>query len=845
MNTKRFTVPTIRLRTIPLILILALAFGGVARAQNLLVNPDAETGTVVGWTLDLLGAGTGNAGIIGTVTEQVQTGPTVYPYQGEWFFSFAVQQTATSTGSGERISMYQTGLVATGTDQLFLTGWVQTEYGDPGEAALSFYSLSGGFLGSASTGSMIQDTGWGSFSLAAAVPVGAATWRVELFGTVNVGVFTNVFWDDLSLEDSTVRLDFGDAPDGVGVVLYPTLLLNNGARHEIGGPWLGDAGDAPDPEPDGQPDMAALGDDNDGNDDENGVTIPDLVQGQDAVITLEVSGVAGYVDGWIDFNGDKAWSPTNEKILSGLLSPGSHQFTVAVPENAETGSTMARFRINSVGSLASVGSAADGEVEDYEVTISPKWALAPDVSPDGVDFDMSFYAIADDFECTLPGPITGIRFWGSWKHGSDYISDFFQLRIFSNLPAEQSPTGYSMPDSLLWTSPVVPDDGESGVYLQNLTGSWTGYNSIVQPHDWACWEYITHIPRDEAFVQTGTPEQPQVYWLNLQYILGSYYEFGWKTTPVGWNAAGVVYVDGLGWEEIVYPDGHPRVGEPLDFSFEIITQPGERWDFGDAPFDLTLGGYPTPLAHGGAYHVIGGPWLGDASDQPDPEFDGQPHAQALGDNVAGLDDEGGVIFSPLHEGMIEQVTVEVNGGGGFLQAWFDFDQDRIWETAEMVIADSYPDGVHEIDIQVPYYAEIGETFARFRISSSGDLQPGGVAPDGEVEDYRIVIEEGPSDVSDPNLPRAFRLYSCVPNPFNPSTTIRFDLPRDEQVDLVVYDVAGRRVRTLLAGVPMKAGQREVVWSGRDDTGREVSAGVYFCRLRAGKFCGTQRAALVK
>ena len=70
--------------------------------------------------------------------------------------------------------------------------------------------------------------------------------------------------DYLLLIDEEPELDFGDAPDPC----YPTLLASNGARHTIDGPWFGPADDAPDPEPDGQPDADAMGDDNDAQGDD-------------------------------------------------------------------------------------------------------------------------------------------------------------------------------------------------------------------------------------------------------------------------------------------------------------------------------------------------------------------------------------------------------------------------------------------------------------------------------------------------------------------------------------------------------------------------------------------------
>ncbi|MFH1277068.1 MAG: M28 family peptidase [Candidatus Eisenbacteria bacterium] len=68
-----------------------------------------------------------------------------------------------------------------------------------------------------------------------------------------------------------------------------------------------------------------------------------------------------------------------------------------------------------------------------------------------------------------------------------------------------------------------------------------------------------------------------------------------------------------------------------------------------------------------------------------------------------------------------------------------------------------------------------------------------------------------------------------PNPFNPVTTIRFDLAREGPVRLAIYDGRGRLIRTLLRG-PMTAGTHEEVWNGKDDRGRAVSSGLYFYRL---------------
>lgn len=95
------------------------------------------------------------------------------------------------------------------------------------------------------------------------------------------------------------------------------------------------------------------------------------------------------------------------------------------------------------------------------------------------------------------------------------------------------------------------------------------------------------------------------------------------------------------------------------------------------------------------------------------------------------------------------------------------------------------------------------------------------------------------------LPTAWALRPPYPNPFNPRTTIAFELPEAASVRLAVFDVAGRLVDVLLRDEPHAAGRWEVTWQGRDDRGRGVAAGVYFCRLEAGSFRATTRLLLVK
>jgi len=95
-----------------------------------------------------------------------------------------------------------------------------------------------------------------------------------------------------------------------------------------------------------------------------------------------------------------------------------------------------------------------------------------------------------------------------------------------------------------------------------------------------------------------------------------------------------------------------------------------------------------------------------------------------------------------------------------------------------------------------------------------------------------------------SMPAAFALHANAPNPFNPETTLRFDLAESVEVRLEIYDALGQKVRTLVAE-SMPAGAHQVLWRGVDERGQQVSSGVYFYRLQAGDFTQLRSMLLLK
>ncbi len=132
----------------------------------------------------------------------------------------------------------------------------------------------------------------------------------------------------------------------------------------------------------------------------------------------------------------------------------------------------------------------------------------------------------------------------------------------------------------------------------------------------------------------------------------------------------------------------------------------------------------------------------------------------------------------------------------------------------------------------------GPATGRFRVVVLDGAQRQAVdTADGDVT-FDVV-----SGVDDA-LPTAVVLGQNHPNPFNPRTTIRFALPRAQDVTLRIFDVQGKLVRTLVAG-PQAAGAHEAVWEGRDDRGGQVPSGTYLYRLRSEDGEETRKMLLLK
>jgi PKD repeat protein len=178
------------------------------------------------------------------------------------------------------------------------------------------------------------------------------------------------------------------------------------------------------------------------------------------------------------------------------------------------------------------------------------------------------------------------------------------------------------------------------------------------------------------------------------------------------------------------------------------------------------------------------------------------------------------------------------------------------------------DILYKLIIQLEYfgnsYTEVHENISDTTISiMSNALDPlmNAINPDESILNWYVESFDGYYTViSDPNqfflnqsilstddnqlYPKTFALHQNYPNPFNPVTTLRYDLPEDGFVNITIYDMLGREVKTLI-NQTQGAGYRSIIWDATNDYGKPVSAGVYLYQIQAGEYMQTKKMVLLK
>jgi enterochelin esterase family protein len=132
---------------------------------------------------------------------------------------------------------------------------------------------------------------------------------------------------------------------------------------------------------------------------------------------------------------------------------------------------------------------------------------------------------------------------------------------------------------------------------------------------------------------------------------------------------------------------------------------------------------------------------------------------------------------------------------------------------------------------------------RFRLVTDSSLVTFGWNLD-DIEIHAGDIQTAVTENAVESLPTEYALYSNYPNPFNPQTFIEYQLPQAGQVKLVVFNLSGQVIRTLV-DAPQQPGRFKLRWDGRDDLGNGVASGVYLYQLQAGNFSQTKKMILLR
>ncbi|EIJ36030.1 IPTL-CTERM sorting domain-containing protein [Thiothrix nivea] len=234
-----------------------------------------------------------------------------------------------------------------------------------------------------------------------------ATGEGDLDSTPNNMVGETVAEDDESCAKVMIPFDYGDAPDPA----YQTLDASGGARHQLGTDvFLGQCVDGDS----GLLQGGATADDADAGSpvygtcatasDEDGVTFGELRVGETGATVEVIASKDCKLNAWVDWNVDGNWGGTAEQVfLNQQLTAGTNSLTLNVPAFAVLGDTYARFRCSTVGNDGIGGEAADGEVEDYKVSILEAIPVTPVSVGNTIWIDANENGLQDEGESPLAG----------------------------------------------------------------------------------------------------------------------------------------------------------------------------------------------------------------------------------------------------------------------------------------------------------------------------------------------------------------------------------------------------------------------------------------------------------
>jgi hypothetical protein len=483
------------------------------------------------------------------------------------------------------------------------------------------------------------------------------------------GVATDGEVEDYAVQITGTAVDWGDLPDGP----YATLSANNGPSHVLSGvAFMGKCVDA---EANGLPNSGATGDDASqttprlgacaaNNDDEDGVTFGTLTAGATGTANVDMSAFNNgaqvcFLNAWIDFNGNGSFADAGDQIASNVQMIGGaapNAVTFAIPSVVTSSSTGARFRCSTQSNLPPTGSAPNGEVEDYMVTLVPQsrdFGDAPDTAL-GTGVGNYNTTAADN------GP--SHQLGAALRLGA--VTPDADNGALQNASADADDTTGTDDEDGVAAIPAV-NSATTAVALQV-----TVFNNTASQATVACW---IDFNRDGVF---GTAERASATVAASSGTTTPTLTFSGFSAPVpGQSYLRCRIANAAG--EVVDPTGPAATGEVEDYPLNI-----SGVDYGDAPdtaAGTATGDYNTRGTDNGPYHVLSpGLHLGNVAPDADPAT--LQDLAAAADNATNVNDEDGISVLPQiwHNTTTVNMTVRATNttaSAAVMACWIDFNRD--------------------------------------------------------------------------------------------------------------------------------------------------------------------------
>jgi hypothetical protein len=188
--------------------------------------------------------------------------------------------------------------------------------------------------------------------------------------------------------------------------------------------------------------------------------------------------------------------------------------------------------------------------------------------------------------------------------------------------------------------------------------------------------------------------------------------------------------------------------------------------------------------------------------------------------------------------------LEINHDFGYIEV--SNDGGLIWNKVGSAI-NGFSSTWKKQTVSLSGFCGSGNTNVRIRFRMVSDANAGPPFMGWFIDDVQIIEGLNVTSVNHASkvvVPETYALHQNFPNPFNPTTTIRFDLPFSGRVALKIYNLRGELVRTLIEE-QLNVGSHRVLWDGNDDNGRLQSSGVYFYKLETKDFNAVRKLILLK